>query len=189
MSNFPLAEAARTEVLKRLHNAGLWIALLGAGLIILGFVALGSAFTATLATVAVIGGIMVAGGVLHIVNSFFARTWGGFGAHLLAGILVLIMGLLMLEQPLATAGVFTLMLAASFTAGGLLRSIMAVSDRFPGWPWVLLSGLVSIALGVMIWRQLPASAIWVIGTFVGIDLIMCGVTWLMLGLSARRVAA
>ncbi|MFL5330143.1 MAG: HdeD family acid-resistance protein [Gemmataceae bacterium] len=187
MSSFmPQPAALFPEELRHLHRTGTWLALLGFCLLLLGFVALGSPFVASLATVAVIGGILIAAGILHITNAVVARRWRGFGAHLLVGILEFVLGMLMLERPMEAAGAFTLMLAVAFLAGGLLRIAVAVIERFPGWPWVLLSGVVAFALGVMIWRRWPESAIWVIGTFVGIDLVLCGMTWLMLGLAARR---
>ena len=56
-------------------------------------------------------------------------------------------------------------------AGGAMRLIFAMAEQFPGRGWVAFNGLVTFALGVMIWRQWPESGLWVIGTFVGIDLI------------------
>ena len=56
-----------------------------------------------------------------------------------------------------------------------------------GAGWILLDGVVTLALGVMIWRQWPSSSLWVIGTLVGINMIMTGVTRLMINLAARRV--
>ena len=52
--------------------------------------------------------------------------------------------------------------------------------------WVLLSGLITRLLGILIWRQLPGAAVWVIGTFVGIDMIFAGWSWVMLALAARN---
>jgi uncharacterized membrane protein HdeD (DUF308 family) len=152
----------------------------------LGFVALSSPFIASVATIAFIGGLLIAAGILHITNAVVARRWRGFNAHLLVGILDLVLGILMLEHPRPAAEAFTLMLAIAFLAGGLMRFAVAAIERFPGWLWVMLSGVVAFALGVMIWRRWPEAAEWVIGTFVGIDLALCGMTWLMLGLAARR---
>jgi uncharacterized membrane protein HdeD (DUF308 family) len=185
MSQIPTPARFFPEELRQLHKVGTWLAILGVLLMLLGFFALSAVFTATLITVTVIGSVLAAAGIIHIVNAIVARQWRGFGAHLLAGILDLILGMLMLDKPKEAAGAFTLMLAVAFMAGGLLRICVAIIDRFPGWPWVLLSGLIGFTLGVMIWRQFPESAIWVIGTFVGIDLVFCGVTWFMLGLAAR----
>jgi uncharacterized membrane protein HdeD (DUF308 family) len=52
-----------------------------------------------------------------------------------------------------------------------------------------LSGVISFLLGALIWRDFPAAAFWVIGTFVGIDFIFNGVSWIMLGLGLRQIPA
>ena len=79
------------------------------------------------------------------------------------------------------------MLAVFFVAAGVLRVGHALSRRFSGWGWTLLSGAVTLLLGVLIWRDFPESALWVIGTFVGIDLVFNGLSWVMLGLAARAL--
>jgi len=60
-------------------------------------------------------------------------------------------------------------------------------SRAPGRGWTILSGAVAILLGVLIWRELPEAALWVIGTFVGIEFVFNGVTWVMLGLAVRKL--
>jgi uncharacterized membrane protein HdeD (DUF308 family) len=62
---------------------------------------------------------------------------------------------------------------------------MSVVERFDGWGWMLVSGLVSVVLGVAIWKQWPLSGLWVIGLFVGIEMLTSGLSWLMLGLAVR----
>ena len=88
----------------------------------------------------------------------------------------------MIEHPLRAAEVFTLLIAALLLVGGAIRVCYALIDRFPGWVWMLLNGVVTLVLGIMIWRQWPQSGLWVIGLFVGIDLILNGWSWVMLAL-------
>ena len=166
----------------RSHHCWPWFLGLGVLLIVVGIMAIGAAFVATLATVLIFGWLIVAGGVVQTVNAFLARSWRGFFVYLLAGILHIIVGVLMIEHPLRAAEVFTLLIAALLLAGGVLRVCYALIDRFPGWVWMLLNGVVTSALGVMIWRQWPESGLWVIGLFVGIDLILNGWSWVMLAL-------
>lgn len=82
----------------------------------------------------------------------------------------------------------TLMIALFLMVGGIFRMIFAISERFSGWGWVLLNGAVSLMLGLLIYKQWPASGFWVIGTFLGIDLILNGWGWIMLALDARKAA-
>ena len=171
----------------RSHHCWPWFLGLGVLLIVIGIMAIGSAFVATLATILVFGWLMVAGGIVQIVNAFLGRGWRGFFVHLLAGLLHLIVGVLMIEHPLRAAEALTLLIAAMLLIGGGVRIAYALVDRFPGWPWLLLSGAISLLLGISIWRQWPESGLWVIGLFVGIDLVLNGWTWVMLALFLRAV--
>jgi len=69
-----------------------------------------------------------------------------------------------------------------------VTSVMSLVDRFEGWGWSLLSGIISLLLGLAIWRQWPLSGLWVIGLFVGIEMLFSGLSWLMLGLAVRSPA-
>src|SRR5205823_929025 len=107
--------------------------------------------------------------------------------HLLTGVLYLIAGVLMLEHPVEAAAGLTLLIAANLLIGGLVRIVLAIAERFDGRGWVLFSGVISVLLGAGIWRQWPLSGLWVIGLFVGIEMLCNGVSWVMLGLAARSV--
>jgi uncharacterized membrane protein HdeD (DUF308 family) len=69
--------------------------------------------------------------------------------------------------------------------GGLLRVIFSLVVQFPAWPWVLLNGVVDLVLGVLILSGWPESSLWVIGLFVGIDLLFHGWSWMILALTVR----
>lgn len=164
-----------------------WFVALGVVLIVLGIIAIGSEFVATLLSVMVFASLLLIGGVAQIVNAFFARCWGYCLLHILAGILYIVVGAMMLEDPLRAIVQLTLILAVAFIVGGLVRVFFVLFQRFAGWPWVLLNGIVELLLGIMIWRQWPEASLWVIGMFVGIDLIFSGWSWVMLGLGVKSV--
>ena len=77
----------------------------------------------------------------------------------------------------------TLLLACLLLAGGIFKVVAALTYRFGAWGWPLASGVIDLTLGVMIWLEWPASALWVIGLFVGISLVFRGVNWIGLGLA------
>jgi uncharacterized membrane protein HdeD (DUF308 family) len=176
------------EECMRLHKCWAWFLCLGVALVLMGAAAVSYAALATAVMVVVLGYLLLAGGIVEIVNTFLAGTWRGFFLHLLGGIVHLDLGGFMIDRPERTAEVLTVVLAVAFMVGGLFRIAGAVTRRFAGWPWVLLNGVVTPALGVLIWRQWPESAYWVIGLFAGIDLIFNGWSWIMLGLTVRAVA-
>jgi uncharacterized membrane protein HdeD (DUF308 family) len=165
----------------------IWAFLLGMGIaqMILGTVAISSSFIATLTTVLVFGILLLLGSLFQVVTALWGRTWRGFFLHLLAGVLYLIVGVFMIENPLESALGLTLLVAACLLVGGILRVALSVIDRFDGWGWALLNGVVSVALGTAIWRQWPLSGLWVIGLFVGIEMLFSGLSWVMLGLAVR----
>jgi uncharacterized membrane protein HdeD (DUF308 family) len=85
-------------------------------------------------------------------------------------------------QPGAALGALTLFLAAFFFAQGLIEVINGFGARpAQGWGWLLASGVVSILLALMIWRQFPISGAWAVGTLVGVRLLMSGTVLLSIG--------
>ena len=158
---------------------------LGLVSILVGLLAIGAPHVWTEKFVVVIGVLLLITGVTEVIHAVMVRRLPGFAMHLLAAVLYLIVGLFALEDPDRTAGVLTLLLAASFLVGGLLRIIFSLAVRFPAWPWVLLNGVVDLILGVLIWRGWPESSLWVIGLLVGIELIFHGWSWIILALTVR----
>jgi uncharacterized membrane protein HdeD (DUF308 family) len=167
-----------------------WWLFLGLGLvsIILGFVAIGSPYITTAIAVTVFGILLLAAGVTEVIHAVLVRNWRGFALHLLAAALYLLVGLFMLEDSVRAAAVITLLLAANFFVGGLLRIIFSIVIRFPAWPWVLIHGVIDLILGVLIFSGWPDSSLTIIGLFIGIDLLFHGWAWVLLGLSVRTAA-
>jgi len=164
-----------------------WWLFLALGLvsIIVGFLAISSAFIATLASVVVFGVLLLVEGITEVIHAVMVRNWRGFALHLLSAALYLIVGLFMLEDPVRAATVLTLLLAAVLLTGGLIRIIFSLVNRYPSWPWVLLNGVVDLILGGVILSGWPASTLWVIGLFVGIDLLFHGWSCVILALTLR----
>jgi uncharacterized membrane protein HdeD (DUF308 family) len=187
--NEQLIPGMSREEHEQLHKAWWKLLLLGAVSVLLGMLAIGSTFIATLATVTVLGVLLLFAGITEVVHAVLVRNWRGFALHLLAAAMYLIIGLFMLEDPVQAAAVLTLILAAAFIVGGLLRVVFALVERFPSWGWVAVSGFVDLLLGIMIFNRWPGSSFWVIGLFVGIDLLFHGWSSIILGLTLRRFTA
>jgi uncharacterized membrane protein HdeD (DUF308 family) len=113
------------------------------------------------------------------VGAFWTRNWSGFFLILLMGVLYVVLGLLFVRQPVQAAEALTLLLACALMASGAFRIVGSLMHRFPQWGWVLLGGVLNLALGILIWLQWPFSGFWVIGLFVGIDMLFSGWTWVM----------
>jgi uncharacterized membrane protein HdeD (DUF308 family) len=174
--------------LEHLRKNWAWLLVLGILLILVGLMAISSAFSATLATILVMGTFLLIGGGVEIANALWARRWRGFWMHLLAGVLYVVLGFMLVRRPLSSAAAFTLMLAAAFMIGGLFRIIISVVERFHGWVWVFVNGIVTLVLGILIWQEWPETAFWVIGLFVGIDMLFAGWSLVMTALAVRSMA-
>ena len=182
----PLGRAIRHEV-QAIRGKWVWLVALGVALIGLGTVLLGFPVVATLATVTVLGALILVGGVAEAVGAFWCREWSGFFLALLSGTLGVVIGLMLLGNPIQGGLTLTILLASFLFVGGIFRAVAALAHRVEGWGWLLASGVIDIALGVLIWRELPASGLMIIGLLVGISVLFRGVWWLMLGFALRRI--
>lgn len=163
-----------------------WLLALGIAWIILGSLAIIVPFAATLALELVLGAIFAVGGVAQIVQAFRCRGWRGFALHLLGGLLALVAGGLLLFFPLQGVLTLTLFLGAFFLIDGGVKIASALRHRpFANWGWLLFSGILGVAVGMLIWLGWPSSAIWALGLLAGIELIFSGWSMVMLALSAR----
>jgi uncharacterized membrane protein HdeD (DUF308 family) len=127
------------------------------------------------------------GGVATIVGAFWAGKWSGLLVQLLVGILYLVSGFMITEQPVAGTIGLTMFIAAAFIVMGLFRSTGALLVQFPQWGWALLNGVVTFLAGIVIYRNLPQDALWVIGLLVGLEMLFNGWTWIMLSLAVRNL--
>ncbi len=165
-----------------------WFLVWGIVLIVLGSIALSSAFLMTLLSVIFLGWILIIGGLFAIIHALVRRRWHGFFLNLLAGVLYVVAGFLMVTNPAMAAVTLTLLIAMLLVVIGIFRLFVAFSLPLHHRGWVVLSGIISIVLGAMIWDSWPVSGLWVIGMFIGIDLIFAGWTEVMLSLVAGRTA-
>jgi len=164
-----------------------WIVALGVVYLIAGFIALGSVVMATVASVFVVGVMMIVAGVAEIINAFQCKGWGKFLIWALLGVLYIVAGFITFENPLFAAVILTLLLGAALVASGIVRIFLAFSmKRESPWIWVLLSSLIMLVLGVLILARWPVSSVYVLGIFLGIDLVMAGAGWLGLGFALHR---
>jgi len=161
------------------------IVVLGILMVVLGAIAMGSSVLMTLATMVFAGWLLIVGGAVEVAHAFACKAWKGFFVDLLTGVLYAVTGFMVVANPGASAAALTLVIAMFLIFGGVFRILMALFQRQHHWPWLLLHGVVTLLLGIAVWRQWPLSGLWVIGLFVGVDMLLNGWTLVMLGLAAR----
>lgn len=172
-----------------IRKFSLWAAVYGVALIILGVLAITMPGVATLAVSILLGWLLLIAGIVGIIAVFTAGPSApGFWWNLLTAVLYALAGGALLARPVAGALTLTIILAAYLLATGVLKSIGALEYRqtIPGaWGWVLASGLVDIALGLIITLGLPGD-LWMLGLIVGIDLVITGVALVVAAIHCRR---
>jgi len=163
-----------------------WFLALGILLISAGTLAIIYDVTVTLLSVVFFGWLLVFAGAFEALQSFWQPKWSGLFLQLTVGILAVVVGFHFLASPATGALILIFLMAVYFMVVGILRAVTALTLRFPNWGWVLFSGIVTFMLGVLIRRNLAVSELWIIGLFIGIDLIVRGWSYVMLFLAARK---
>lgn len=142
---------------------------------------------ATAATVLVLGWMLLFSGIVSLIQSFWVRNWNGFFLFFLNALLRGVLGYLLLRHPLAGAAGVTLVLGSLFVVGGLFRIVGASVLRFPSWGWAVLSGIVSLVLGVVVLAHMPVMSVFFLGIVVGVDLLTDGIAFVALGTQLHSI--
>jgi uncharacterized membrane protein HdeD (DUF308 family) len=111
---------------------------------------------------------------------------GKFLSWLLLGALYIVAGVVTFENPLLAAAVLTLILGVALVASGIMRIILAFSMKAAThWILVALSSAITLLLGLVILAHWPVSSVFILGLFLGIDLILAGVGWISVGFGLK----
>lgn len=166
-----------------------WFAALGVIMIIAGFIALMSVLMATVVSVLIVGVMMIASGIVEMIHGFQMKRWSRFFMWVLIGALYIVAGLMIIWNPLLAAGVLTLLVGVALVFAGIARIFLAMQMRSGApWGWVLVSGIITVILGAVIILHWPVSSLYVLGIFLGVDLMIAGSSWLGAALAFRRAA-
>lgn len=164
----------------------LWI-IVGILSIAAGVLALANPLVATLTAEQIAGWGFLFVGILGMFAVFQQTSWGGRIWVLLIGLMMLLVGINLLAKPLNGVLVLTLVVASLFLVTGIFRVVLSFSLRGTGAFWlVLLSGVISVALAIMIFTNFPAALVLTLGTLLAVELISNGVS--MIALSSVREA-
>jgi uncharacterized membrane protein HdeD (DUF308 family) len=190
MSGNPVAKSSGGLGYAHVRSKWGWFVALGVALMLLGVFALGDVVGVTLISALFIGAMFLVGGVFQVIHAFMVKTWSGFLMNMLGGVLYAIGGVLIMDEPVAGAVVITLFLVLALVIGGILRIVVGLRHReIRGWWLMALSGLISAVIGALLYASLPWSGLWVLGTLIGIELVVQGVTWMTFGIALRRMSA
>jgi uncharacterized membrane protein HdeD (DUF308 family) len=154
-----------------------WLMLGGIVGVIGGVAAILFPVLASWATDIFVGWILIFAGVGVLIDAFSVRGAGRVILRLLLAAATIVAGLFLIFDPARGTATLTLVIAVLFFVTGGVRLVAAIQGRgTPGAGLVGVSGVLGIALGVLIILSFPSSAFWAIGLLVGVDLIFFGMT-------------
>lgn len=157
-----------------------WDIALGALLVVGGFIVLGHAVFATAVSILFVGWMLVLFGVLGLVGSLFRLGKGGFWTSALTGALLTVLGVVMLRNTEAAAVTLTLVAGTIFLTSGIVRLVAA--GGMPEYRVALiLSGIVSTALGLIVLFNLVAASYVLLGVFLGVEMLADGIAMMLVG--------
>ena len=156
-------------------------------MMVIGILALAATVWTGVASIIFLGVMIAASGVAEIAHALRVRKTGAPVQYLLGGILSLVVGVLIAARPGAGLVAATLLLIGYFFVSGLFRTITSLFDRYAQWGFDLAYGLGSIALGVILVANWPTSALWLVGTLVGLEIIFRGAALMAASLTVRRL--
>jgi uncharacterized membrane protein HdeD (DUF308 family) len=159
-------------------------------LVLLGAIAISTSVLTTIISMIFIGVLLIVGGIVIMIDAFtFWRKhlWSSFALHFLIGLLYFGAGIMLVDSPLAGSISLTLILGLFYLIIGIIRIISSLSTKQPRWGWNFFSGVIGMLLGIMIIESWPVSGTFVIGLFVGIDLLFIGFVYIMGALGARAL--
>jgi uncharacterized membrane protein HdeD (DUF308 family) len=173
--------------LKRATGASLVLSII---LIIFGILAITLPIVSSIGVAILIGWLLIFDGIAQFVHTFQSKGIGHIVWKLLVAVFYVAAGAYLLAHPALGVAGLTLVLGIFLFAEGVVDVMSYFSTRRSGGSaWVLVDGIVSLALGFMIWNQWPSTSLWVIGTLVGISMVMTGITRLMMALAVRKLAS
>ena len=181
------AEVFREAMRQTVKQYSLWYLVEGVLLMVTGILAMIFPVVSSVAVVVLLGWLLIFSGALQGISLVGAGHVPHFWLQLVSVILAVLIGLLFLRDPGDGLLTISLLLIVFFMIEGISKVVFALTIRpFPNWSWGLGSGLVGILLALMLWAQLPVTAVWVIGLLMGIELISVGAAIAYLAWQVRK---
>ena len=191
MSTPPNIGDVQRAVARSLHQHWVLFLVEGVVLLVLGATAIVIPPLATLAATLVLGWLFLVSGVVGLFTTFLMRHAPGFWWSLISAALGVLVGSLLLARPVSGAYSVTLVLIAFFIIEGVASIMFALEHKreLSGrWGWMLVSGIIDLALALMIFAGLPSTAAWALGLLVGINMVFGGAALIAMAMHARHAS-
>ena len=189
-SDRALSTRLRQDLIERLTERKDDIFWTGVAFAVVGILALLFPFFTTMTVAFMIGWVLIFAGAVTIYGAFSVQGTGPFFGQMLLGLLTLALGIYLMTHPSVSIVALTIMLVAIFMVDGAAQLMLALDVRpREGWGWVLLSGLISIGIGLLIAAELPGSSRVALGILVGIKFLAAGIAYIVFSRSLPEPSA
>ena len=175
--------------LETVKKASGWSIVLGILMIVAGMLAIADSMLAGVVAVLIIAWTSIFNGIVQVVYGFRAHGGGKMILEIILGLLYVVAGIFILMHPAGGLLVLTLVIAWFLLIYGVFALVLAFQLKpHKGWGWVLFDAILTVILGILIWKHWPLNSAWVVGTLLGISFISSGVSRIMLSMAVRKVA-
>ena len=133
--------------------------------------------------------LLFCGGIVGLITTIAMRRATGFWWSLLSAVLAVGIAVFILAMPELALVAFPVLLMTFLVAEGVVTIMFALEhwrDRSARWNWMLASGIVDLCLAAFIILGLPATADWIFGIILAVNLTFGGVAMIGMALAARQ---
>lgn len=183
------ARRERRHTAEVFRDNWIYLVLLGIALLVGGAAAILVPAVSEIPASRILGIVLVASGLLQVIQSSKMLNWAGFLWHMLLASLATVGGALIYMDPFAGVVALTVLIAAIFAIHGLTQIAFAIRVRGQtGWHWFLASGCIALVVSLLLLLKLPYSHSFTPATMAGVSLICAGGAYVAMALASRRGA-
>jgi uncharacterized membrane protein HdeD (DUF308 family) len=171
-----------------IRKASGWVIIWGIVTFVCGILAIILPLTFSFGIALIIGCLVLVAAIAHLFFAFETRSVDGFLWQMLVSVLYGVAAICLLVNPLLSVLSLTLVLAIFLLLEGILElALYFVLKRFRHSVWVLIDGIGTLILGILMVIQWPPATPEIIGTLIGISLMLSAVSRVALSLAVRTL--
>ncbi len=132
------------------------------------------------------GMVILAMGLLECLDAYFAREQRDFLQNLQVGVLDTVVGGMIVLSVTEEPARLSLLIAAFLIVRGFVRTVLVYALRLPHTISTAIGGVVSIILGILVWREWPSAEGWFLALCLSIEVALRGWAMMMFAFWVRK---
>jgi uncharacterized membrane protein HdeD (DUF308 family) len=185
----PHAAAIQSQELRDFHPHWKFFLLEGMLVLVLGLLAVAWPNVPTLGIEQLVGWLLIVGGFIGTASIIRKHHRPASWWLLPSSVILMALGVLLVRSPVQGVITLTIVMVVLFVIKGLATIFMALDFRPDprNRLWSLCGGLVTLMFAYLMWQGWPNTANWVIGLYVGINLIYLGACLIFTAIASRGI--